>query len=61
MTYGFDRCGYIVIADSFGSALETVREGGLRKVDPDDVREIPELIVEDKLKEMGENFILEYL
>ena len=63
MTYGFDRCGYIVVADSFEAAVEAVREGGLRIVDPDDVDEIKGLEVSEESKEAwkGENFILEYL
>jgi len=63
MTYGIDTCGFIVVADSFEGAVEAVREGGLRMVDPDDVHEIKGLEVSEEFKEewKGENFIIEYL
>lgn len=59
MTYGIDRCGYIVVANSFEGAVEAVRIEGMTAVDPEDVYEVRGLEVSEELKKVEGNFVLE--
>lgn len=59
MTYGIDTVGYIVLADSFEECCDIIRREG-NGLDQDDIFEIPELLVSDKiLKLKNGGFILE--
>ena len=59
MTYGIDTIGYIVLADNFEECCDIIRREG-SSLDHDDIHEIPELIVSDKIKNLRNGgFILE--
>jgi len=59
MRYGIDTIGYIVLADNFEECCDIVRREG-PGLDQEDVYEMPELIVSDKIQGIGDGgFILE--